>query len=443
MNPEPQIPVPETQPALELPEFRLASIENRKSKIENSRKPTGKIAKLPKAQRDIINQMLDDGATYKSIEIEMAKHGISLNGENISNWFDSGFQLYLQHQDRIAETRLLRENASDLVQDYNVIQFHQAANQLAVGQIFKSLTQQQLTDDPINFVRTLNALARLSRAALVLKQCEDESKALAETKKPETQADLDTQRKLVLSIMERGFGCKAAPGPIGYPASPAAPELPSEGGSSTSAPILVNESAPSAPSTCPSSPTSSYSPDGLSSPIENRYGKTSLVSKIENPCSPSSPPPSRPCRSETPESGRLAHPSTDVPLATGDHESLSHISHASHSSHPSTPDRPESTSDQSSPPIENRNSKIENCLDCRAPLPPLTPEGKRPFERCENCGVILPAPGLCVRPPNDYCHFCGAALPRRLPNGRRPRPTCHNCGTGLGRELFDDPNPTS
>jgi len=105
-----------------------------------ARKPTGKIAQLPKAQRDIINQMLDDGATYKSIEIEMATHGVSLNGENISNWFESGFQLYLQHQDRIAETRLLRENASDLVQDYNVIQFHQAANQLAVGQIFKSLT---------------------------------------------------------------------------------------------------------------------------------------------------------------------------------------------------------------------------------------------------------------------------------------------------------------
>src|SRR5258705_305096 len=258
MNPEPQIPVAETQPALELPELRLASIENRKSKIENSRKPTGKIAKLPKAQRDLINQMLDDGATYKSIEIEMAKLGVSLNGENISNWFDSGFQLYLQHQDRIAETRLLRENASDLVQDYNVIQFHQAANQLAVGQIFKSLTQQQLTDDPINFVRTLNALARLSRAALVLKQCEDASaKALPETKNPETQAALDTQRKPVLSIMERGFGCKAAPGPIGYPASPAAPELPSEGGSSSAAP----ESDQAAPS-----------------PIANRYGKTSLGS---------------------------------------------------------------------------------------------------------------------------------------------------------------------
>jgi len=104
MNPEPQIPVPETQPALELPEFRLASIENRKSKIENSRKPTGKIAKLPKAQRDLINQMLDDGATYKSIEIEMAKLGVSLNGENISNWFDSGFQLYLQHQDTASST---------------------------------------------------------------------------------------------------------------------------------------------------------------------------------------------------------------------------------------------------------------------------------------------------------------------------------------------------
>src|SRR5215470_15680603 len=102
MNPEPQIPVlldPSSPP------------HSAPDPLPPRRKPTGKIANLPKAQRDIVNHMLDDGATYKSIEIEMAKHGVSLNGENISNWFERGYQLYLQHQDRIAEARLLRENA--------------------------------------------------------------------------------------------------------------------------------------------------------------------------------------------------------------------------------------------------------------------------------------------------------------------------------------------
>jgi len=411
MNPEPQIPsVPEpdsrnTQHATRAPN-PPASTDHPQSPFFATprRKPTGKIANLPKAQRDIVNQMLDDGATYKSIEIEMATHGVSLNGENISNWFESGFQLYLQHQDRIAETRLLRENASDLVQDYNVIQFHQAANQLAVGQIFKSLTQQQLIDDPINFVRTLNALARLSRAALVLKQCEDQSaKALAETEKPQAQADLDTQRKLILSVMEHGFGCKAADDPIGFP------------------PLNPNPNR----NPGPPSPAAPESDQAAPSPIENRYGKTSLVSTIENPCSsgsPSSPLPSRPCRSEASEPGRITQ-------------------HHSHSSQPSNlSSAPETRpSAPNNPSIQHStNPAFEHCLDCGAPLPPVPPHSlRRPEDHCPSCGMRLPDIGLCYQPGFDRCLNCGATQPHLLPGGERPRPHCHKCG-----ERLHNPEPS-
>src|SRR5947207_3375759 len=59
------------------------------------RKPRGKIAELPKSQRDLINNLLDDGATYKTIRAEMATHGVKLNAENVSNWFESGYQDHL------------------------------------------------------------------------------------------------------------------------------------------------------------------------------------------------------------------------------------------------------------------------------------------------------------------------------------------------------------
>src|SRR5215510_6129058 len=58
-------------------------------------KRKGKIAELPRVHRDTINRLLEDGASYKTVELEMLKHGISLNAENISNWFDGGFQDYL------------------------------------------------------------------------------------------------------------------------------------------------------------------------------------------------------------------------------------------------------------------------------------------------------------------------------------------------------------
>jgi hypothetical protein len=352
MNTQTQ-PIPQTAPSI----FKPAG-----------RKPTGKIASLPRAQRDIVNQMLDNGATYDAIEAEMAKHGVSLNGENISNWFQSGFQQYLQHQDYLAEMRLLREQASDLVQDYNVVQFHQAANQLAVGQIFKALTHQQLIDDPVNYVRTLNALSRLSRAALVLKQCEDDSaKTPAKTNQSAHLPDPDTQRNLILSIMERGFGCKAAPGPIG-------PDL-AEAYSSPSLPASQpGESTPPTPSTCPSSPSI-----------------------------PSTPLPARTCPAGASQDNRSTEPESAPHRAT-------------------TLDHP--TSAPSS--IKNRKSKIENlenCPSCFAPLPPLLPSGERVSPHCDNCGASLRPPGARV----EYCPHCRHLLPELNSAGKRPTPDCPAC----------------
>src|ERR1043166_4042436 len=51
---------------------------------KRKKREKGKIAELPQEQKDMINRMLDDGKTYKVIELEMAKLGVSLNGENIS-----------------------------------------------------------------------------------------------------------------------------------------------------------------------------------------------------------------------------------------------------------------------------------------------------------------------------------------------------------------------
>src|SRR6185369_2445445 len=77
------------------------------------RKPRGKIAELPKPQRAMINGMLDSGKPYRVIQAETAKRGVSLNAENISNWFASGYQDYVRHQEWLEQVNSLRENASD------------------------------------------------------------------------------------------------------------------------------------------------------------------------------------------------------------------------------------------------------------------------------------------------------------------------------------------
>jgi hypothetical protein len=126
------------------------------------RKPRGKIAELPKAQRDLINKMLLEGATYGAVAAEMIKHGVSLNGENVSNWYHSGFQEYLEQQDWLSQMSHLKEDASDLPDPANLT-LHQAVLQVAVLKIFKALKSNQNSADPMNDIRQLNALARISR----------------------------------------------------------------------------------------------------------------------------------------------------------------------------------------------------------------------------------------------------------------------------------------
>jgi hypothetical protein len=141
------------------------------------RKPRGKIAELPKIQRDLINQLLDQGSTYKAVCAEMAKQAVKLNPENVSNWFNTGYQVHVDHQLWLQRIVELRESASELCENYDPVKFHQAVNQLATVQIFKALQSLKFNDDPQAHTRMLNALARLGREALALKKAQDDADA--------------------------------------------------------------------------------------------------------------------------------------------------------------------------------------------------------------------------------------------------------------------------
>lgn len=51
-----------------------------------SSRRNGKIARLPKESRDIINRMLDDGIPYHVIIDELGEAGEVLNTQNLTNW---------------------------------------------------------------------------------------------------------------------------------------------------------------------------------------------------------------------------------------------------------------------------------------------------------------------------------------------------------------------
>jgi hypothetical protein len=153
----------------------------------------GKIAKLPREQRDRLNQMLDNGATHADIIAHFQLLDIHLNGANISHWKSGGYQDWLLQQELLASFAAESEWAGDLGQSGDDTVLHQGVIRLAVVQIFQALKHQQLRDDPQNYTRMLNALARLTREALCLRKHVESSAAAART---DSVQELDAKRQL-------------------------------------------------------------------------------------------------------------------------------------------------------------------------------------------------------------------------------------------------------
>jgi len=157
MNTETDITETDPQPAT--PEAEAASKEG----FLNLGPPrNGKIAKLSKELRDLLNRMLADGDTGAIIIDRFAELGISLNHENISNWRHGGYVDWVLEQDWEVEMKTQRKSASVFLDTGDETKFQQAVIQLAVTQIFKTLKKGRLSNDPSNYTRLLNALSRHS-----------------------------------------------------------------------------------------------------------------------------------------------------------------------------------------------------------------------------------------------------------------------------------------
>src|SRR5258708_39927482 len=98
--------------------------------LTTGRRRNGKVARLPKATRDRINQMLLDGLPYSEIIHTVAADGKDLNEDNLSNWKAGGYQDWLREQQRVEIIRAKYEFALDLVCDKDAGKVHQATLQI-------------------------------------------------------------------------------------------------------------------------------------------------------------------------------------------------------------------------------------------------------------------------------------------------------------------------
>ncbi len=162
----------------------------------------GHIARLPKALRDKVNSMLDDGATYGAIIEELNKstnpplpHPVT--EDNVGTWKEGGYQDYLRNQQYLDEIRLRQYPSEDFAQNFDATSVGNATIQLGMLHVFESLRalgsgKLDLSNDPMAFARVMNSVARASRELMLLQKYQD-ANALARLK---LQPLLDPEREL-------------------------------------------------------------------------------------------------------------------------------------------------------------------------------------------------------------------------------------------------------
>jgi hypothetical protein len=136
----------------------------------------GKIARLPREIRDMLNRMLDDGLPYHVIIEELGEHGRGLNHQNITNWVHGGYQDYLKHQEAVDRARAIVEAVVEFLHengDTDLTQVRRACNSVASIQLFDAIrnhgddTLKRLFQaTPAKYLNIVHTLCHLSNSAL-------------------------------------------------------------------------------------------------------------------------------------------------------------------------------------------------------------------------------------------------------------------------------------
>jgi hypothetical protein len=144
-----------------------------KSPIPSARRRTGNVARLPKAVRDSINQLLVDGVPYAHIAQRLTEQGHPLTENNVSRWSRGGHRDWLRDQERLDKMGRTRDFAIKSVQTHGGSTVHEASLSLAASQVYELLThfdtdnlREKMDKDPVAFNRLLNTLARLADEGL-------------------------------------------------------------------------------------------------------------------------------------------------------------------------------------------------------------------------------------------------------------------------------------
>jgi len=127
----------------------------------------GKIARLPKLERDMVNRMLHNNLPYSKIVAALDEVGLRVTQRNVSNWKTrGGYKDWRAEQERALQLSLLQDHLTDYLRKNDAGQLPEVGLQVAATQLSLLLLQpeagQQLAADPEKYSKVIDMLCRLS-----------------------------------------------------------------------------------------------------------------------------------------------------------------------------------------------------------------------------------------------------------------------------------------
>src|SRR2546426_10356034 len=165
---------------MKIPDPSAYELNRQLKACQSKSRRNGKVARMPLALREQINQMVDDGVPYKKIIAKLGEAGKHLNEDNISNWRLGGYQGYLKSQLVNDRARTQTEAAADVLRDPGHLgpaKVQQVCQEIALLQYLRTLmdhgdqlAQDSLKKNPSKIITLMNACCNLSNSGLAIEK---------------------------------------------------------------------------------------------------------------------------------------------------------------------------------------------------------------------------------------------------------------------------------
>jgi hypothetical protein len=147
----------------------------------NKARRRGRIARLPKPQRDMVGRMLWNGVPYKNIVAALGESGFAVNERNISRWANGGYPEWRFEQDLVLENRLSQDHLVDHLRRDDASELPEVGLQAAATRISQILLQKAARAEDVEanlgaFSQLVDILSRLTREIGLLQKQRDDSR---------------------------------------------------------------------------------------------------------------------------------------------------------------------------------------------------------------------------------------------------------------------------